>query len=334
MIRVLGAGIIGLSVADELVRRGHEVEVVDPAPGSGASFAAAGMLSPAGELWHGESALYALGRESVELWPCFAQRLGVELREGTLIAAGDREDLQTIERRLALMRALGDEARALTRSEVERHEPRLGSVAGGAFLPHDHSVDPRAVVAALLARLGERVVPTPRRHAAMTVIATGARLPEPYAGLVRGVRGEIIRLRLPSGDLPARTLRGLVHGESVYLVPRPDGELVVGATQTEHDGPPVVTAEGVWRLLHAARRLMPGLDRAEILELTARDRPGTHDNLPLVGPTDDPTVVLAAGHFRHGVMLAPLTARTIADHLESGRVIAAIDPRRVIGALA
>lgn len=334
MIRVLGGGIIGLSVADELVGRGHRVEVVDPAPGNGASFAAAGMLSPAGELWHGETELYALGRESLALWPAFAQRLGVRLHCGTLLAAVDRDDLQQIERNLALMRAQGDEAHPLTRSELAAHEPRLGSVAGGALLPGDHSVDPRAVVAALRERLGDRIVASSTASPEITVIATGARLPSPFTALVRGVRGEILRLRASREDLPQRPVRGLVHGEPVYLVPRPSGELVVGATQEEHDGPPVVTAEGVWRLLDAARRLMPGIDRAEVVELTARDRPGTLDNLPLVGPTDDPSVVLAAGHFRHGVMLAPLTARVVADYVEDGRVLAATDPRRLMGAPA
>jgi glycine oxidase len=331
MIRVLGAGIIGLSVADELVRRGLDVQVVDPAPGSGASYAAAGMLSPAGELWHGEEVLHSLGRRSVELWPAYAARLGVSLHRGTVLAAADRDDLHQIERHVALMVEHGDTAELLTRSGLEQREPRVGRVVGGAWLPDDHSVDPRQVVSALIDRLRDRIVPTAVGPAALTVIATGAQLPSPYAHLVRGVRGEILRLR--THDLPSHPIRGLVRGEPVYLVPRPGGELVVGATQEEHDGEPLVTAEGVWRILDAARRLLPGIDRAEVVELTARDRPGTRDNLPLVGPTDDPSVLLAAGHFRHGVLLAPLTALAIADFVEKGRVFEALDPRRMTGAL-
>jgi len=160
------------------------------------------------------------------------------------------------------------------------------------------------------------------------VLATGASLPPPYRRLVRGVRGEILRLRVGQEDLPAHTIRAWIHGEQVYVVPRADGEVVVGATQEEHDQPPVVTAGGVWRLLDTARRVLPALDRAELLETTARDRPATVDNLPLVGPTGEPGVLLAAGHFRHGVLLAPLTARLIADHLETGHVEPAVDPRR------
>lgn len=331
MIRVLGAGIIGLSIADELLRRRHTVQIVDPAPGSGATYAAAGMLSPAGELWHGESRLYAFGRRSLELWPAYAARLGVELTQGTLVVAADRGDLQQVERHVALMVSHGDDAALLTRVQVERLEPRVGRAAGGALLPNDHSVDPRTIVAALRARLGDRVRAEPVGSADVTIMATGASLPEPYQHLVRGVRGEILRLR--TSDLPERPVRGLVHGETVYLVPRRGGELVVGATQQEHDGPAVVTAEGVWRLLDTARRLLPGVDRAEVIEITARDRPGTRDNLPLIGPIDE-GVVLAAGHFRHGVMLAPLTAQLVADHIDDGRIEASFDPRRMTGVSA
>jgi len=334
MIRILGGGIIGLAVADELISRGHDVQLVDRSPGSGASYAAAGMLSPAGELWHGETDLHGLGRRSMALWPTFAARLGVPLARGTLVVGADREDVQQIERHVALMEAHGNGVQPLTRAELMRHEPGLGSVAGGALLPDDHRVDPRAVVAALLTRLGDRVVPEATREPDVTVVATGSRLPDPFSGLVRGVRGEILRLRMTADDLPRRTIRGLVHGEPIYVVPRMNGEVVVGATQQEHDAPPVVTAEGVWRLLHAARRLLPGVDRAEVVELTARDRPGTADNRPLVGPTDDPRVLLAAGHFRHGVMLAPLTAVCLADYLETGRVEPCLDPRRLKGGAA
>jgi len=334
-IKVVGAGIIGLSVADELLRRGHAVTVVDPAPGRGASYAAAGMLSPSTELWHGEEELLRLGGASLALWPEYAGRLGVPLRTaGTLLVGYDAGDLQQVERQLALVRRHGEVEKLLDPAAVAGLEPGLGRVRGGALLP-DPSVDPRAVVAALLTRVP--VVPTdPGGEPDATVVATGSRLPAPYERLVRGVRGEILRLR--SDDPPQRTLRGWVRGEPVYLVPRPSGEVVVGATSEEHDAAPVVTAGGVLRLLAAARELWPTVDRAELVEVTARDRPGTADNLPLIGPVADgggdgvgDRVVLAAGHYRHGVLLAPLTARLVADHLETGAVDSAVDPRRLLG---
>ena len=326
-VRILGAGIIGLACADELVRRGHAVSLVDPAPGGGASHAAAGMLSPAGELWHGETDVFELGRRSLALWPAFAGRLGVLLKaEGTLLAAVDSGDQQEVDRRVALLTDLGVDARPLSGRELLALEPRLGRVSGGALLPDDHSVDPREVVAALLARVPVSLT----SEFDVTVIATGARLPSPFAHLVRPVRGEIVRVR--TDDPPERTVRGWVRGEQVYAVPRGrrDGlaEVVVGATSEEHDSPPVATVGGVSRLLDAARELLPGLELAELVEAIARDRPATADHLPLIGPTDVDGVVLAAGHHRHGVLLAPLTARLVADHLETGLVEPSVDPRR------
>jgi len=328
-VRILGAGIIGLSVARELLGRGHDVEVVDPRPGSGASYAAAGMLAPAAELWHGEPEILGLGRRSLALWPAYAASLGVPLHTtGTLLVGLDAADRQEVDRQAALVEAAGGHPERLDRRALLDREPGLSPRAsGGVLLAEDWSVDPRAVVAAL--RTQVPVVAEPTGPSATTVIATGSALP-PQAGsvarLVRGVRGEILRLH--SDDPPAHTLRGWVRGEPVYLVPRAGGEVVVGATSEEHDDPPVVTAGGVLRLLAAARELLPGLDRAELVDAVARDRPGTPDNLPLVGPAPDTDVVLAAGHFRHGVLLAPLTAQLVADHLETGAVEPALDPRR------
>lgn len=324
-VTVLGAGIVGLTVADELQWRGHAVTVVDPHPAQGASYAAAGMLSPAAEVWHGEEDVLRLGLASLSLWPALAVRLGVELRErGTLLVGYDAGDLQQVERQVALLAGRGCAADLLDRPAVRALEPGLARVAGGALIAAEASVDPRAVCAALLRRVP--VVADDPGGADVTVVATGARVPAPWADLVRGVRGEILRLR--SDDPPDRTVRGWIGGEPVYLVPRSSGEVVVGATSEEHAEAPVVTAGGVLRLLAAARQLWPALDRAELLEATARDRPATTDGLPLVGPSGRDGVLLAAGHYRHGVLLAPLTAVLVADHLETGVVDPAVDPRR------
>ncbi|WP_170970361.1 glycine oxidase ThiO [Nocardioides jishulii] len=337
-VTVLGAGIIGLCVADELVRRGLEVLVLDPTPGQGASWAAAGMLSPAAESWYGETDLLETGRRSARLWPPLAARLGVEVHtRGTLLVGHDAGDLQGVERHAALLTAAGEAVHPLGRRELRSVEPGLGRVAGGVLLREEWAVDPRRAVAALAARLGDVVVrragalaplaEEARARGDVVVVATGATLPEPFGHLVRGVRGETIRVRCD--DPPVHVVRGLVRGRAVYLVPRADGEVVVGATSGEHDGPPVATVGGVAELLEPARTLLPGLDRATWLEVVARDRPGTADNRPLVGPTHLPGVLLAAGHFRHGVLLAPLTALVIADHIEHGTGLSAWDPRRL-----
>jgi glycine oxidase len=327
-VRILGAGIIGLSCADELVRRGHDVLVVDRDPARGASYAAAGMLSPSAEVWHGEETLLELGLRSLALWPAYAARLGTPLHTtGTLLVGRDGGDLQLVERQCALLNRRGLDVPMLGRGQARRHEPMLGPrVVGGAWLRDDHSVDPRTVLAGLLART--RVVAESSAACDVSVVATGARLPQPFAHLVRGVRGEIVRAR-GVGSLPRHTIRGWVHGDPVYVVPRASGEVIIGATSEEHDAEPLVTVGGVARLLQAARELVPSLDRAEFIEAIARDRPGTADNLALVGPSGVDGVVLAAGHFRHGVLLAPLTARLVADHLETGYVEPALDPRRL-----
>lgn len=328
-VRILGAGIVGLSVADELIRRGHEVTVVDPAPGSGASYAAAGMLSPAGEAWYGEEELTRLCLSSLALWPDFAARLGVPVHtRGTLLVGVDAGDVQQVERQLSVLDLAGVLYERLVRRELLAREPGLGRVAGGAFLAEDHSVDPRAVVAALLDRVGDRVGLDTRVEAnTVTVIATGAQLPDPYSSLIHPVRGDVVRVR--TQEPVERTVRAWAHGEQIYVVPRIDSaEVVIGATTEERDGPLLPTVEGVWRLLDSARRVLPALDRASVVEVTSRDRPGTADNLPLVGPTHEPGVVLAAGAYRNGVLLAPLIAQLVADHIETGSVEPAVDPRR------
>jgi len=157
---------------------------------------------------------------------------------------------------------------------------------------------------------------------------TLAGLPADATPPVRPVKGQILRLRptpatlaagLPAGLL-ARTVRGIVRGSSVYLVPRLSGELVIGATQEEL-GPDIrVTAGGVWELLRDARTLVPGITELELVEAVAGLRPGTPDNAPVLGPSQLPGLVLATGHFRSGVLLAPVTAGIVTDYLESGRL--------------
>ena len=328
-VHVLGAGIVGLACADELVVRGHDVAVVDRAPGSGASAVAAGMLSPAGEAWHGEPDVHRLGVASASLWPDYAARLDVRLHDrGTLLVGHDADDARDVEQQAEVLAALDVDVDLLGTDGLRKLEPGLGRVVRG-FRVADRAVDAQSVVGALRARLGHRVVAaTPDATPDAVVVATGARLPAPWTSLVRGVGGEVVRLR--TADAPRHVVRGWAAGEPVYVVPRPGGEVVVGATVEEHDTAAVPLVGNVVRLLHAARTLLPGLERAEVVACEARDRPATPDHRPLVGPTHDPRTWLAAGHFRHGVLLAPLTARLLADALEGVPPDPALDPRRLL----
>jgi glycine oxidase len=348
---IAGGGVIGLSVAWRAAQRGFEVTVADPAPGRGASHAAAGMLTPVSEAAYAEKELFALGAASLQRYPDFAAELtaatgrptGFQVT-GTLQVGFDRDDLAVIDELRVLQDSLGVPGQQLTSRECRRLEPMLDpSVRGGLLVEGDGSVDPRQLTQALLAAAeasGVRVVRQPVSRiegrtawlgdgtvaeADWVVLAAGwssARiegLPPAVVPPVRPVKGQIVRLRAPA-DFLGRSVRGVVRGSSVYLVPRADGELVVGATQEELGVDTRVTAGGLWELLRDARALVPGITELEFTEAVARLRPGTPDNGPILGPSGMDGLVLATGHFRGGVLLAPVTADVIVDYLAQGQL--------------
>jgi glycine oxidase len=275
---------------------------------------------------------------------------------GTLQIAYDSDDLALLAETRVLQESFGVHLEQLTARDCREAEPMLDpSVRGGLLAPDDGSVDPRLVAVALQeaaqgsgARLvrqpvtelrtaagrasGARLADDSVITARWIVLAAGwesAALPGLPAGVappVRPVKGQIIRLRMTSATSAAglppgllqRTVRGVVRGSSVYLVPRDNGELVIGATQEELGPDTTVTAGGVWELLRDARALVPGITELELQDVTAGLRPGTPDNAPVLGPSELPGLVLATGHFRAGVLLAPVTADTIATYLRTG----------------
>jgi glycine oxidase len=275
---------------------------------------------------------------------------------GTLQIAYDSDDLALLAETRVLQESFGVHLEQLTARACREAEPMLDpSVRGGLLAPDDGSVDPRFLAVALQeaaqgsgARLvrqpvtelrtaagrasGARLADDSVITARWIVLAAGwesAALPGLPAGVappVRPVKGQIIRLRMTSATSSAglppgllqRTVRGVVRGSSVYLVPRDNGELVIGATQEELGPDTTVTAGGVWELLRDARALVPGITELELQDVTAGLRPGTPDNAPVLGPSELPGLVLATGHFRAGVLLAPVTADTIATYLRTG----------------
>ncbi|SDB79964.1 glycine oxidase [Raineyella antarctica] len=365
---VVGAGIIGLTTAWELVEEGWDVTLCDPEPGMGASRAAAGMLAAIAEVTWDQSALYPLMVASGRAWPELAAR--VEAAVGhpvgylpveTLVCAGDAADRQALADLADLQHSLGMEIESITPSAARRLEPALGpGVVGAMRIPTDHQVDPRVFMAALLELLTPRATLVRRRVTALTRQddrVVGVRLEDGTllaadevlvtagldAGAIEGlppslrlplrpVRGDIIRVRVPERLRPllTRTVRGIVHGFPVYLVPRADGTMVIGATSREDDlaGP---SAGGIYQLLRDAQRLVPGVLECEVYEVLARPRPGSPDDVPLVGRLG-PGLTLSTGYFRHGILLAALGARLAAD-LVAGRtpapdVAAGVDPYR------
>ncbi|MGI5415643.1 glycine oxidase ThiO [Actinomadura luteofluorescens] len=355
-IVIIGAGVVGLATAWRTAAGGAAVTLVDPAPASGASSVAAGMLTPVSELTYGEEPLLRLGLASRDRYGAFVAELeeltGLETgyrTDGIIEVAFDSDDLRHLDDLRRFQESLGIPVEALTRRECRRLEPMLApGVRGGLLAPEDGSVDPRRLAPALLAaceRLGVRLV---RRRAERLVVendaAAGVGLDDgtvlradrvllaagPWSGdlgglppgtvpPVRPVKGQVIRLRTRAPFL-RRPTRGLVRGSSVYLVPRADGEIVLGATQEELGFDTRVTAGGLWELLRDARELLPGITELEFAEVTAGLRPGSPDNAPVMGPTELPGLLVGTGHFRNGILLTPVSADILSAMLLDGPV--------------
>lgn len=346
---VIGAGIIGLSIAWRTARAGADVVVCDPTPAAGATRAAAGMLAPVAETYHREQELGSLCLASSRAYAGFLAQLASDTDSaptghqttGTLICGTDAADRSTLTDLHQLALSLGMDSHQLTTREARRLEPLLGPGLACAFLAaEDHQVDPRALSAALvtaLERRGGQIVPesvatvthtddgdptspvtgvrlTSRRTLAAdavvvaNAVAAGALagLPLHLQSVLRPVYGDVVRLIPPPHlrGLLGRTIRGYAAGHPAYLVPRPDGTVVLGATSRE-DGNPAVSAGGVYTLLRDAIRLVPAVAEYAIAETIARARPGTPDNAPLLGSLGSDGLIAATGFFRHGVLLAP-----------------------------
>ena len=327
-ITVVGGGLVGLFAAWRAAQAGARVTVLEAGTlGGGASHVAAGMLAPVAELEVGEAGarLLELSLRALEGWPAVAAELGVELRRGALLVARDADEAEALERELAwrVERGLGVER--LRPTEARRREPALAPTVRLALdVPGDASVDPRRVVQAVLAacraagvelREDARVERLADLRAGRVVLAAGAWSGTLLEGLaVRPVKGQLLRLRDPRGPgLVERTLRF----EGGYLVPRADGAYVLGATMEERGFDTTVTAGGLYELLRDATELVPGISELVVEEAIAGLRPGTPDNLPIVEERDG--VVVATGHFRNGVLLAPLTGALVAEMLEGVR---------------
>jgi glycine oxidase len=355
---VAGGGPVGLACAWQAARRGLNVRVVD-AGGPGAWEVAAGMLAPVTEAEPGDEPLAALGLRAADGFAGFVDELGEDVgyrANGTLAVARDRDEAEALERLLAFRTELGLPVERLRPSQARRLEPALApTVRLALHVPGDHAVDPRRLVAALGRALGPAV--TPGRvarvlfdgsrvigvvledgeevHAGHVVLATGASavagLPEDARLPVRPVKGQVLRLRDPAGPgLVERTVRG----GPAYLVPRGDGGYVLGATMEERGWDTAPTAGGIYELLRDMGELVPGTLELEISELRAGLRPATPDNLPAIGPGALDGLVWATGHFRNGILLAPLTGELVADVLAGEQLpewAAPADPRRFAG---
>ena len=358
---VVGAGVIGLACAWRAAERGMSVLVIDrEGIGAGASGVAAGMLAPVTEAEFEEQELLRLNLESRSLWAEFAAELakaaGAEIgheESGAAVVAADRDDAEELRRLHRFQRSLGLQAEWLSPRECRRLEPGLSPrIAGGILAPQDGYVDPTAVVAALASALeraggelalgvevdsleggGGRVTGVRTRTgvvgASSVVIAAGCwssqlRGPVGQALPVRPVKGQILALRARPGA--ARPAERLVRTPRCYVVSRPDGRVVVGATVEDRGFDAAVTADGVFRLLEAAWEVLPDIGELELVAARAGLRPGTPDNAPVVGPGAAGGLVWATGHYRNGVLLAPVTALAVAELLTEGELPDSMTP--------
>lgn len=362
---IVGGGTIGLAIAWRIRQRGLRTLVLD-AGEPGAWQVAAGMLAPVTEADFGEDELLRLGLEGAARFGSFCDELGEASgrdpglnRTGTLVVARDSDEADALDRLHELQRLMGLDVERLRPSQARRAEPALAPTVRLALdVPGDHSVEPRALAAALseaVERAGATVIPRTQVQAVTVdgdrvtgvrlaggetiaadavVIAAGVwssqleGLPEAARVPVRPVKGQILRLRDPQGPgLVSRTIRT----PDAYLVPRPDGRYVLGASVEERGWDLAPTAGGVYELVRDISEVVPGVLEMEIEELGVGLRPGSPDNLPSIGPGALRGLHWATGHYRNGILLTPLTADLTAASVTGGQLpdwAAPVDPRR------
>jgi glycine oxidase len=345
-VLLVGAGAIGLAAAYRLAERGTRVQVIDASGGRGASWAAAGMLAPVTEAAFGEDEMTRLNLAAVPVFQRLAAQLqertgrSVGLRtEGTLAVAFNSDDRAALDRLTDFRTGLGLSTQRLSGAATRALEPYLAAgVRGGVLAADDLSVDNRryldvlrqaaeaagvrfvtAEVTGLLRGetgvSGVRTASCGELTAGAVVLCGGAATGRLATVPVHPVKGQILRLAVPerlraAGPVLTRTVRGIVRGGEIYLVPRPGGEVVVGATSEQQGHDTGVTAGGVYELLRNAYELLPVSSEFDFVEARAGSRPGTPDNGPILGRLAD-GLVLATGHYRNGILLSALTADAV-----------------------
>jgi glycine oxidase len=349
---VAGGGVIGTAIAWRAALAGLTVTVVDPGAGDGASLIAAGMLAPVSESLFGEDALLRLNLLALRRFPVFAAELeeaagghvGLR-REGTVAIAYDPGDYAALMRLTEFRRSAGLEAEELDSRACRKLEPFLTpDVHGGVLFSGDWSVDNRRYARALREAMtaagvrtvrdrvseagkGEvRLAGGDRVECGTVVVAAGCwtgsvgGVPDVLRSAIRPVKGQLLRLRHPDGMPPVitHTIRATVRGGDIYLVPRADGELIVGATQEEREDR-LITAGAVHDLLHDAMSVLPVTSELVLAETCAGLRPGTPDNGPVVGWAGTGGVLMATGHYRNGILMSAATAEAALAYLTGQR---------------
>jgi glycine oxidase len=346
---VVGGGVIGLSVAHAISAEGLSVLLLDPGNAeAAASWAAAGMLAPLSEADRPDP-LFELCVASLRLYRDWVgqlqERSGIdpEYQEpGLMYVASSETALAELKCRMDWQRAAGFDSELLTPEDVHRMEPNLTmAIAGGVHMPGERQITPRRLLDALRIacgagnveiRSGQRVCEVLRSGDRVTgvqtetgfisaeciVIASGARSAE-IAGLCPRLRIAPRKGQMLSLKTPETIFRKLIRWEHAYLVQRPGGNLIVGATNEDAGFDRTLTPAGIGGLLSRVQQLSSHTAAFPIQEMWSGLRPATPDGLPVLGRAGLHGLIYASGHYRNGVLLAPITASIVA-HLAGNRV--------------
>src|SRR5262245_52189909 len=332
---VIGGGVIGLTIARELAPR-KSVRLLDRGPtGNGTSWAAAGMLSPLSEA-NADGPFFQLCSRSFSFYEKFARGLADETgidcgysdNEGVLTLATTAETVSTLERRAEWQRKAGFDVELISGDEVRKLEPLVTApVKKALFTPRERSVAPRTLVNALREsclnrgvdiETGVNVESIAEFSSRNIIIASGV-----WSRHLKGLdpvipveprKGQILSVATPS----PRPFKRIIRWQHTYFVPRGTNEMIVGATEESAGFDRSNTPAGIAQLLNEAQQMSSHVANYPILEMWSGLRPATPDQLPIIGPSSIPGVLYATGHYRNGVLLAPITALIIAELVEKG----------------
>lgn len=341
-IAIIGGGVIGLSIGWQLLRNKKSVDIYDRGEaGKAASWVSAGMLAPVSEAGFEEMDLLALNLRSIEQYPKFVEELqedtGIDIdfrTEGTMMIAVDRDQAEHLRRLYEFRKKIELPVQWLTGSEAREFEPELSSaIKAAVWIPNDFQVDNRKLIYALVEAVKKRngnlyehtvvesiaisggkvtgiFVNGAEREYQTVVLANGAwartigGLPDEIKPPVRPVKGQILTLRMTEEF----TLRKVLRSPEVYFAPKKDGRLLIGATVEEKGFDPYPTAGGVKDLLESAWEAVPGIYDLPFEEINVGFRPSSRDNAPIISDTPMKGLYVATGHYRHGILLTPITA--------------------------
>jgi glycine oxidase len=351
-IGIIGGGIIGLSIGWQLAKKGKVVEILERGKAAiGASRVAAGMLAPQAEMGFEDFELFNLCRKSLEMYPAFVNELyedsGIKVeveKTGCIMPAFDRDDAERLRRLYDFREKIGLPVVWLTGSEAREIEPFLSPKCTGAiWIEDDAQINNRLLLDALniaFEKCGGKLY---EDHAVekinidngivkgihvhgndigfdAVVLAAGAwskqieGIPENILPPVRPVKGQIINLRATDSCRLTRVIRA----PDVYLLPKSDGRLVIGASNEEMGFDTNPTAGEIYKMLERAWEAVPSIYDLPIESIDVGLRPGSRDHMPIIGDSDVKGLYFATGHYRNGILLTPITAYELSGWIVSG----------------